>query len=63
MDEGYAPKNLVIEELRVGTFIDGVVGIGDGGVTWIMQVTGGDGKLIADDKGFLGEDKVRRRPR
>lgn len=58
MDEGYAPKNLVIEELRVGTFIDGVVGIGDGDVTWIMQVTDGDGKLIADDKGFLGEDKV-----
>jgi hypothetical protein len=50
MDEGYAPKNLVIEELRVGTFIDGVVGIGDGDVTWVMQVTDGDGKLIADDK-------------
>jgi hypothetical protein len=58
MDEGYAPKNLAIEELRVDTFIDGVVGIGDGDVTWIMQVTDGDGKLIADDKGFLGEDKV-----
>ena len=58
MDEGYSPKNLVIEELRIGTFIDGVVGIGDGDVTWVMQVTDADGKLIADDKGFLGEDKV-----
>lgn len=58
MDEGYAPKDLVIEELRVGTFIDGVVGIGDGDVTWIMQVTDGDGKLLADDKGFLREDRV-----
>jgi hypothetical protein len=29
-----------------------VAGIGDGDVTWIMQVTDGDGALIADDKGF-----------
>ena len=59
-DKGYSPKgSLVIEEIRVSAFIDGVVGIGDGDVTWIMRVSDAtSGKVVAKDEGFAPEGNM-----
>ena len=59
-DKGYSPKgSLVIEPIRVSAFIDGVVGTGDGDVTWIMRVSdAATDKVVAKDEGFVPEGNI-----
>ena len=58
-DKGYSPKGPpVAEAIKVSAFIDGVVGVGDGDVTWIMRVSDATSdRVVAKDEGLCPKAK------
>ncbi len=59
-EKGYSPDGPpVVGEIKVSAFVDGVVGVGDGDVTWIMRVSDAmTDKVMAKDEGFVSEGNI-----